>query len=90
MCFQAYILLLMSCVVGLLGQPGDQDLVCHLILVQSSFGIYESSCQNAQEAHNLGAINAFLHCTYFFVILIVLFFVKNNLTYGRVEWVYVS
>ena len=49
--------------MGLLGQPGDQDLVCHLIFVQSSFGIYESSCQNAQEAHNLGAINAFLHCT---------------------------
>ena len=49
--------------MGLLGQPGDQDLVCHLILVQSSFGIYESSCQNAQEAHNLGAINAFWHCT---------------------------
>ena len=48
--------------MGLLGQPGDQDLVCHLILVQSSFGIYESSCQNAQEAHNLGAINAFWHC----------------------------
>ena len=52
--------------MGLLGQPGDQDLVCHLIFVQSSFGIYESSCQNAQEAHNLGAINAFWHCTYFF------------------------
>jgi len=51
--------------VGLLGQPGDQDLVCHLILVQSSFGIYESSCQNAQEAHNLGAINAFRHCSNF-------------------------
>ena len=49
--------------MGLLGQPGDQDLVCHLIFAQSSFGIYESSCQNAQEAHNLGAINAFLHCT---------------------------
>ena len=48
--------------MGLLGQPGDQDLVCHLIFAQSSFGIYESSCQNAQEAHNLGAINAFLHC----------------------------
>ena len=51
--------------MGLLGQPGDQDLVCHLILVQSSFGIYESSCQNAQEAHNLGAINAFWHCSNF-------------------------
>ena len=37
-------------------------MVCHLIFAQSSFGIYESSCQNAQEAHNLGAINAFLHC----------------------------
>ena len=40
--------------MGLLGQPGDQDLVCHLILAQFPFGIYESSRQNAQEAHNLG------------------------------------
>ena len=58
--------------MGLLGQPGDQDLVCHLIFAQSSFGIYESSCQNAQEAHNLGAINAFLHCIGYSLFLLFL------------------
>ena len=47
--------------VGLLGQPGDQDLVCHLILVQSSFGIYESSSQNAQEGHKFRAAFAVHH-----------------------------
>ena len=41
--------------MGLPGQPDDQDLVCHLILVQFSFGIYESSCQNAQEGHKFNA-----------------------------------
>ena len=47
--------------MGLLGQPGDQDLVCHLILVQSSFGIYESSSQNAQEGHKFRAAFAVHH-----------------------------
>ena len=52
--------------MGLLGQPGDQDLVCHLIFVQSSFGIYKSSSQNAQEGHKFRAAFAVHHSrTYF-------------------------
>ena len=54
-----------------------KTIVEHLILVLSSFGINGSSCQNAQEAHKLGANDAFWQCNLLFlrnVILTVNFF----------------
>ena len=47
--------------MGLFGQPGDQDFLCHLILVQFSFGIYESSCQSTQEGHKFNAALTVYH-----------------------------
>ena len=66
--------------MGLLGQPGDQDLVCHLILVQSSFGIYESSSQNAQEGHKLRAAFAVHHSSFSSTLEVFLFARKRFLS----------